>query len=233
MSQNFKTFEKQYANSSASAINQLNQYEQTKESQYLHSAQKYLDELQDLVEQMEFESSNHRESRKNALNYKKEFVNIEKRWKSLREEQTRAQLFAKTNANNASNTSNSNGDSSHATSTFTNSTNSANSNPNSSDKHTLLQNDRLERSTRKLKDGYRVALDTEAHGMDILNELQREREVLERSKNRLNHANNMLGSSANIVTQMYRHVIQDRVMLYLIFGIICFIIFVVIITKIT
>lgn len=228
MSANFKTFEKQYANSCGDAINNLNQYDQTKDSQFLHKAQKFLDELQDLVEQMEFESTNNRESRKAAITYKKEFLSIEQRWKSLREEQTRAQLFAKVGTGKGSGSLKS---ADHTTSSFTAA--NTNSSINSSDKQTLLNNERLERSTRKLKDGYRVALDTEAHGMDILNELQREREVLERSKNRLSHATNMLNSSSNVVTQMYRHVIQDRVVLYGIFAVIVIVILVVIISKVS
>lgn len=203
MASTFKTLEKHYSTSCASAINELNQYDQTKEGSHLHSAQKYLDEIQDLVEQMEYESTSNRTDRKTALTYKKEFQSIESRWKSLREEQTRSQLFAKSSNSAYNQGSNSN----NQTSSF------SNNNVSNNDKQSLLDNERLERSTRKLKDGYRVALDTEAHGMDILNELQREREVLERSKNRLNHANTMLGNSSDIVTQMYRHVIQDRVLL--------------------
>merc|ERR1712062_321138 len=176
----FKTFEKQYGTSCADAINQLNQYEQTSETLHLHKAQNFMDEIQDLVEQMEFESTDNRENRRKALTYKKEFQSIENRWKSLREEQTRKQLFQKSDGTTKEG---------NFESTSFNTSNSK-----KMDKQTLLDTERLERSSRKLNDGYRVALDTEAHGMDILNELQREREVLERSKNRLNHANTMLGS---------------------------------------
>merc|ERR1712157_531993 len=172
------------------------------------------------VEQMEFESTENRENRKKALTYKKEFQSIESRWKTLREEQTRKQLFQKSDGSSANKDYDNNSNSKFQSSSF--------STPNSKkmDKQTLLDTERLERSTRKLNDGYRVALDTEAHGMDILNELQREREVLERSKNRLNHANTMLGSSTEVVTQMYRHVVQDRVMLYCIVGVIILVIFI-------
>ena len=77
-----------------------------------------------------------------------------------------------------------------------------------SDRERLLTTEKLERGTRKLEDGHRIALDTEQYGREILEELQREREVLERSKNRLHHANTMLGASTDVVTQMYRHVVQ-------------------------
>merc|ERR1712032_1747244 len=131
--------------------------------------------MQDYVEQMEFEGSSNRENRRAAMNHKKEFQQLEARWKGLREKQKREQLLTSSSAAGTQHTS------------F-----SGSAPATGGDREHLLTTERLERAGRKLDDGYRIALDTEQHGRDILNELQREREVLERSKNRLHHATTML-----------------------------------------
>ena len=95
MSTKFDTFEKQFGTQSADAISHLNLFEQTQDNNFLQKAQRVLDDLQDLVEQMEFESSVSRDKRKAAVQYKKEYNNIEKRWRKLREGQTREELLAK------------------------------------------------------------------------------------------------------------------------------------------
>ena len=177
-----------------------------------------IDHLQNAlyVEQMEFEGANSRQARQAAKNYKQEFQNIESRWKSLRENQKRSDLLGHA-----------------ANSTSTNITSfSGSAAPADGDRENLLATEKLERGSRKLDDGYRMAIDTEQYGRDILEELQREREVLERSKNRLHHANTMLSSSTDVVTQMYRHVVQDRLTLYVIGAILALIVVVVILTKV-
>merc|ERR1712178_29125 len=165
---------------------------------------------------MEMEGQN-RQARQAAKNYKHEFQNIEARWKKLREAQKRHELL----------TSNKSGSTSNNITSFSGATGLSNS-----DREHLLTTEKLERGTRKLEDGYRIAIDTEQYGRDILEELQREREVLERSKNRLHHANTMLSSSTDVVTQMYRHVVQDRLTLYVIGAILALIVVVVILTKV-
>merc|ERR1712226_642359 len=152
-----------------------------------------------------------------AKNYKQEFQSIESRWKGLREAQKRSDLLG---ANSQSNTTN-----------ITSFSGAAAAMPEG-DRENLLATEKLERGSRKLDDGYRMAIDTEQYGRDILEELQREREVLERSKNRLHHANTMLGSSTDVVTQMYRHVVQDRLTLYVIAAIFGLIVLVVVMTKV-
>ena len=198
MTTNFQTFEKQYATASAEAINQLNQYDLTSDGSYLHKAQKFLDDMQDYVEQMEMEGGTTRQARQTAKTYKSEFQQIEARWKRLRETQKRHDLLTSNMGENGQN-----GQNYQSSTSFTGSGTVSNS-----DRERLLTTEKLERGTRKLEDGHRIALDTEQYGREILEELQREREVLERSKNRLHHANTMLGASTDVVTQMYRHVVQ-------------------------
>lgn len=198
MTTNFQTFEKQYATASAEAINQLNQYDLTSDGSYLHKAQKFLDDMQDYVEQMEMEGGTTRQARQTAKTYKSEFQQIEARWKRLRETQKRHDLLTSNIGENGQN-----GQNYQSSTSFTGSGTVSNS-----DRERLLTTEKLERGTRKLEDGHRIALDTEQYGREILEELQREREVLERSKNRLHHANTMLGASTDVVTQMYRHVVQ-------------------------
>jgi len=219
MTTNFQTFEKQYSTASAEAINQLNQYDLTSDGSYLHKAQKFLDDMQDYVEQMEMEGGTTRQARQTAKAYKTEFQQIESRWKRLRETQKRHDLL--TNSQNSQ----------HAQQNSTSFT-GATAGLSNSDRERLLTTEKLERGTRKLEDGHRIALDTEQYGREILEELQREREVLERSKNRLHHANTMLGASTDVVTQMYRHVVQDRLTLYVIAAVLALIVLVVLFSKI-
>lgn len=222
MTTNFQTFEKQYATASAEAINQLNQYDLTSDGSYLHKAQKFLDDMQDYVEQMEMEGGTTRQARQTAKTYKSEFQQIEARWKRLRETQKRHDLLTSNIGENGQN-----GQNYQSSTSFTGSGTVSNS-----DRERLLTTEKLERGTRKLEDGHRIALDTEQYGREILEELQREREVLERSKNRLHHANTMLGASTDVVTQMYRHVVQDRLTLYVIAAIFFLIVLVVVFSKI-
>lgn len=222
MTTNFQTFEKQYATASAEAINQLNQYDLTSDGSYLHKAQKFLDDMQDYVEQMEMEGGTTRQARQTAKTYKSEFQQIEARWKRLRETQKRHDLLTSNMGENGQN-----GQNYQSSTSFTGSGTVSNS-----DRERLLTTEKLERGTRKLEDGHRIALDTEQYGREILEELQREREVLERSKNRLHHANTMLGASTDVVTQMYRHVVQDRLTLYVIAAIFFLIVLVVVFSKI-
>jgi len=222
MTTNFQTFEKQYATASAEAINQLNQYDLTSDGSYLHKAQKFLDDMQDYVEQMEMEGGTTRQARQTAKTYKTEFQQIEARWKRLRETQKRHDLLT-SNGQNGQNGQNN--------TSFTGS-GALGANISNTDRERLLTTEKLERGTRKLEDGHRIALDTEQYGREILEELQREREVLERSKNRLHHANTMLGASTDVVTSMYRHVVQDRLTLYVIAAIFVLIVLVVLFSKI-
>jgi len=78
----------------------------------------------------------------------------------------------------------------------------------------LIDNtERLERSSRKLQDGYRIAVETEQVGAGILSDLSTQRSVLSRTRERLKEAEEDLSQSSRVLTKMIRRVMQNRLVL--------------------
>ncbi|CAH1246275.1 vesicle transport through interaction with t-SNAREs homolog 1A-like isoform X2 [Branchiostoma lanceolatum] len=84
----------------------------------------------------------------------------------------------------------------------------------------LLDNtERMERSGRKLEAGYRMAVETEQVGADILDNLHQDREKIQRSKDRLRETDSDLGKSSRILSAMMRRIIQNRVVLFVVIAV--------------
>ncbi|XP_075698883.1 vesicle transport through interaction with t-SNAREs homolog 1A isoform X2 [Rhinoderma darwinii] len=79
--------------------------------------------------------------------------------------------------------------------------------------HLLDNTERLDRSSRRLEAGYQVAVETEQIGQDILENLNQDREKIQRARDRLRETDTNLGKSSRILTGMLRRVIQNRVLL--------------------
>ncbi|VDL92614.1 unnamed protein product [Schistocephalus solidus] len=78
----------------------------------------------------------------------------------------------------------------------------------------LLNNtQRVERTGRRLQEGLRTAYETEEIGGQILSDLDHQRDTLQRSRDRLRHANADLSKSSRIISSMYRRMIQNRAVL--------------------
>jgi len=98
----------------------------------------------------------------------------------------------------------------------------------------LLDNtERLENSSRKLEIGYKVATDTQKIGEDILNNLSRDRETLERSRQRLREGDASLGKSSRILTAMARRIVQNRAITFAVLFIIGIVMIVVVYLAVT
>eukprot|EP00794_Sanderia_malayensis_P011734 gene11734-12954_t len=81
----------------------------------------------------------------------------------------------------------------------------------------LLDNtDKMERSSRRLDGGLRICVETEDIGNDILQNLERDRETITRTRDRLRTTDGDLGKSSRILTGMMRRIIQNRILLALI-----------------
>jgi len=81
----------------------------------------------------------------------------------------------------------------------------------------LLDNsERLERSNRRLDDGYKLCIETEDIGQDILNNLHRDRETMTQTRDRLRGTNANLHKSSRVLTGMMRRLIQNRILLVLV-----------------
>lgn len=81
----------------------------------------------------------------------------------------------------------------------------------------LLDNsERLERSNRRLDDGYKLCVETEEIGQDILGNLSRDRETMTATRDRLRGTNTNLHKSSRVLTAMMRRLIQNRILLVLV-----------------
>uniref|UniRef100_A0A914WHU4 Vesicle transport through interaction with t-SNAREs homolog 1A n=1 Tax=Plectus sambesii TaxID=2011161 RepID=A0A914WHU4_9BILA len=78
----------------------------------------------------------------------------------------------------------------------------------------LIENtERLERSSRKLDDSYRMCIETEQIGAEVLNNLESQRETIGRARERLREADADLGQSSKVLSQMINRVIQNRLLM--------------------
>ncbi|XP_066259718.1 vesicle transport through interaction with t-SNAREs homolog 1A [Euwallacea similis] len=82
-------------------------------------------------------------------------------------------------------------------------------------KQRLLDNaETLERSGRKLNDGYRVVIETEELGNQVMRNLSEQRETIQRSRNRLRETDEELNRSSRILSSMLMRVMQQKAVLY-------------------
>ncbi|TNN18372.1 Vesicle transport through interaction with t-SNAREs 1A isoform 3 [Schistosoma japonicum] len=78
----------------------------------------------------------------------------------------------------------------------------------------LLSNtERISRTTTKLEDGVRIALETEEVGGHILQDLSEQREKLQRSRDRLRQADSDLKKSSRVLSVMTRRILQNKLLL--------------------
>ncbi|XP_042192606.1 vesicle transport through interaction with t-SNAREs homolog 1A isoform X2 [Callorhinchus milii] len=85
----------------------------------------------------------------------------------------------------------------------------------------LLDNtERLERSSRRLEAGYQITVETEQIGQEILENLHHDKEKIQRSRDRLRETDTNLGKSSRILSGMLRRIIQNRILIFILGGII-------------
>uniref|UniRef100_A0A914I646 t-SNARE coiled-coil homology domain-containing protein n=1 Tax=Globodera rostochiensis TaxID=31243 RepID=A0A914I646_GLORO len=78
----------------------------------------------------------------------------------------------------------------------------------------LISNtERLERTSRKIDDAYRVTVETEQIGAEVLDNLGQQRETLTRARGRMREADADLSRSNRTLSYMIRRVIQNRLIL--------------------
>uniref|UniRef100_A0A914ZH42 Vesicle transport through interaction with t-SNAREs homolog 1A n=1 Tax=Parascaris univalens TaxID=6257 RepID=A0A914ZH42_PARUN len=81
----------------------------------------------------------------------------------------------------------------------------------------LIENtERLERTSRRLQDTYRMVVETEQIGAEVLGDLSSQRETISRARDRLREADSDLNRSRKVLSQMIRRVIQNRLLLLVI-----------------
>ncbi|KAL6268433.1 hypothetical protein P5V15_001569 [Pogonomyrmex californicus] len=80
-------------------------------------------------------------------------------------------------------------------------------------KRLLDASERIERSGRTLQNGYRMALETEEIGSQVLKELHEQRETIQRSRGRLRETDAELGRGSRLLSGMIFRSLQQRVIL--------------------
>ncbi|XP_077311161.1 vesicle transport through interaction with t-SNAREs homolog 1A isoform X3 [Lithobates pipiens] len=80
--------------------------------------------------------------------------------------------------------------------------------------HLLDNTERLDRSSRRLEAGYQIAVETEQIGQNILENLNQDREKIQRARDRLRETDTNLGKSSRILTGMLRRIIQNRLLVF-------------------
>ncbi|XP_030372738.1 vesicle transport through interaction with t-SNAREs homolog 1A [Scaptodrosophila lebanonensis] len=79
----------------------------------------------------------------------------------------------------------------------------------------LLENsERIERTGNRLTEGYRVAVDTEQLGTQVLNDLHHQRETLQGARARLRETNADLGRASRTLNTMMLRALREKVVLY-------------------
>ncbi|XP_011187398.1 vesicle transport through interaction with t-SNAREs homolog 1A [Zeugodacus cucurbitae] len=82
--------------------------------------------------------------------------------------------------------------------------------------HLLENSERIERTGNRLADGYRVALETEALGAHVLNDLSHQREVLQGARSRLRETNADLGRASRTLNTMMLRALREKAVLYVV-----------------
>lgn len=76
----------------------------------------------------------------------------------------------------------------------------------------LLSNtDRIQRTSDRLDEGYRIAQETEEIGLGIMDNLQRDRETIQRMRGRLRDTDADLSRGSRIVRRIHRRIIQHKI----------------------
>ncbi|XP_068706250.1 vesicle transport through interaction with t-SNAREs homolog 1A-like [Montipora foliosa] len=196
----FNHYEQQFGNISAeitARICKIPNLHGTSKKAAITDVQRCLDEARELIEQMELEVREVSGEEKSKLGhrlkaYKNEMERFEQDLKKARvalsDQEGRNELLG--------------GEDSHSS---------------EDQRARLLDNtERLERSGRHLEEGYKMCVETEQIGVDIMNNLQRDREVIERARDRTRQTDKNLSKSSRILTGMMRRVIQNRIIMAII-----------------
>jgi len=81
----------------------------------------------------------------------------------------------------------------------------------------LISNtERLERTSRKIDDSYRITVESEGIGADVLENLSQQRDTLNRARERMREADTNLSRSNKIISQMTRRILQNRLILIIV-----------------
>lgn len=188
-----ETYEQQYATLTADITHNINSISSTRgaeKQKYVRQVEKLFDEAKELLEQMDLEvkdlTNDKQKYRTRVKSYQVELSKLETdvRRAKLGIDSSRDELL---------------GDDTH---------------DSEDQRRRLLENtEMLDRSTRRLDHGYKVTLETERIGAQVIEDLSSQRETIQRSRQRLGEMNSNLGKSSRLLSGMMRRIIQNRLLL--------------------
>lgn len=172
------------------------------------------DEALEVLDQMNIEVQNLPSSQRSSFNakirqYKGQVELSKEKLKSLLDDQDRNDLFG----NRYTDTEG--GDDEHG----------------AQRKQLLNNNASLDRSTERLRDSQRIALETENIGGNILDDLRAQREQILYSRNTLLTADNYVDKSIQTLKSMTRRITANKFISYAIIGVLIVLIFLVLASK--
>lgn len=165
-------------------------------------------EAQEIIEQMELEIRDVNSSHKRTPEQKDKYMNIIGGYKS---ELTKLEVEFNSQLKNRKSTSASTSGGNRARIEL-----SLNDSQDDNELNDLKSknSESMGRMNKNLENGYRIVLESEEAGKNILSDLFSQREQMERSRDRLREINTNLGKSSRIVTAMTRKILQNKIVLF-------------------
>ncbi|XP_052070642.1 vesicle transport through interaction with t-SNAREs homolog 1A-like isoform X2 [Mytilus californianus] len=188
-----ETYEQQYATLTAEITHNINNISSTRgaeKQKYVRQVEKLFDEAKELLEQMDLEvkdlTTDRQKYKTRVKSYQVELTKLETdvRRAKLGIDSSRDELL---------------GDDTH---------------DSEDQRRRLLDNtEMLDRATRRIEHGYKVTLETEQIGAQVIEDLSNQRESIQRSRSRLGEMNANLGKSSRLLSGMMKRIIQNRILL--------------------
>ncbi|RCK62356.1 t-SNARE VTI1 [Candida viswanathii] len=213
MSESFATYESEFQLSiqeAQSKISQINSVDAEQRKHYLKTIEGLNEESRELLDQMNIEVSNIPSNQRSSYNskirqYKSQLDEAQTTYNTLLDTQDKYELFGNKNY--------------------------ANGAESDQRKQLLSNNSSLERSSQRIFDSQRVALETENIGSNILNDLRSQREQISNSRNTLSQADNYIDKSIQTLKVMSRRLTANKFISYGIIAVLILLIFLVLYSK--
>ncbi|CAI5758520.1 unnamed protein product [Candida verbasci] len=218
MSDSFETYESELQlalQEAKSKISQIDTVDANTQKQYLKSIESASDEAIEVLDQMSIEVQNLPSNQRSSYNtkirtYKSQIDEVKSKYNQLLDSQDKRELFGNRYTDD----------------------NSGDLDLESQQRKQLLNNhSSLERSSQRLQDSQRVALETENIGGNILNDLRSQRDQISGARNTLGQADNYIDKSVQTLKSMSRRLTANKFISYGIIAVLILLIFLVLFSK--
>ncbi|KAI5950197.1 vti1 [Candida margitis] len=218
MSDSFNTYENDFQLALQEAKTKVSQVESVQGEQrqsYLKAIEAATDEALEALDQMTIEVQNLPTNQRSSYNtkirqYKSQIDDVKSKYKQLSDVQDRHELFG---------------------SRYRDEDNTGNGVSDSQRKQLLNNQSSLERSSQRLQDSQRIALETENIGGNILNDLRSQREQIGGARNTLMQADSYVDRSIQTLKSMGRRLTANKFISYAIIAVLILLIFLVLFSK--